>query len=388
MRVLHVCFNMGYSEGLNYQENCESKWHVVMGHEVTILSTEYCFEEGIWKKTSKSNDYVNELGVHIIRLPYKYKLPYNINRQLGIFKDTYSVVSKINPDVICIHNMQFQDLHTFVRYKKNNPNVKIYVDSHSDFSNSARNWISKNVLYKFWWKPCAKSIEKSAEVFYGVMPSRVEFMINILGISRSKCSLLYMGADDDAVKYAVSEVNINDIKNKYSVCENDFLIVTGGKIDKFKAQTILLMKAVKEIKNPNIRLMIFGSVDDDLKSEFTEFVDGKKIMYLGWAKGNDSYNYFAAADLVFFPGRHSVYWEQVVGLGKPMVCKYWDGTTHVDLGGNVLFVKEDNSDKYKEIIEYLYTNREKLKDMESIAKKKGMSEFSYKEISKKAIGQY
>ena len=53
-----------------------------------------------------------------------------------------------------------------------------------------------------------------------------------------------------------------------------------------------------------------------------------------------SYNLFSAADLVVFPGRHSVYWEQVVAIGTPMVVKYWDGTTHIDIGGNCMYLYE------------------------------------------------
>ena len=33
-----------------------------------------------------------------------------------------------------------------------NPNVKIFVDNHADFSNSATNWLSLEILHKKIWK--------------------------------------------------------------------------------------------------------------------------------------------------------------------------------------------------------------------------------------------
>ena len=388
MKVLHACFNMGYSDGLNYQENCESKWHKRMGYDVVILSTEYCFEKGIWGKSSGLNDYWNKDGIHVIRLPYLFCVPYNMNRQLGFFKGTYRKLVDEKPDYICIHNMQFQDIRAFIKYKKNYPNTKIFVDSHSDYSNSARNWLSRNILYRFWWKPCAKSIEPYAESFFGVMPSRVQFMINDLGISKDKCSVLVMGADDDAVISAKKPECVSSVRRKFNISVEDFLIVTGGKIDKFKTQTLMLMKAIQEIEDSRVKCLIFGSVDEDLKEDFLKLVDNNKIVYAGWVNGDESYAYFASADLVAFPGRHSVYWEQVVGLGMPMLCKYWEGTTHVDLGGNVKFFNNDSINEYKNKILNLYQNRADLDEMRRIAEEYGMKEFSYKMLSKRAIGQF
>ena len=42
-----------------------------------------------------------------------------------------------------------------------------------------------------------------------------------------------------------------------------------------------------------------------------------------------------------------MFWEQVAGMGIPMVCKYWEGTTHVDCGGNVKFLYRDSVEEIK-----------------------------------------
>lgn len=386
MRIVHICLSMGYTEGLNYQENIMIKYQALDGHDVSLITTDHCFNEGVWGLCQTESDYINPNGVHIMRLPFALPVPYSLNRQIGIFKEFGNVLKKLHPEIIFVHNIQFQDIRKVAAYKRNHPEVKVYVDNHSDFSNSARNWFSRNTLYRFWWKPCAKAIEPYAEKFWGVMPSRVDFLQNIYGIAPNKTELLVMGADDESVVHAADPKIRQAVRDQFEISQEDFLIVTGGKIDAFKTQTLLLMRAVKEIARNNLKLLIFGSVAEELKNELISLCDGRKIQYIGWAKGEQSYEYFAAADLVVFPGRHSVYWEQVAAQGIPMICKYWSGTTHIDIGGNVEFLMEDSVGEIKGKLQELLENPLKYKKMKEVAGSDRRYKFSYRVISRKAIG--
>lgn len=386
MRIVHICLSMGYTEGLNYQENIIIKYQVKDGHDVSLITTDHCFTEGVWGLCRTESDYVNKDGAHIIRLPFAFPLPYIINKQIGIFKGFFAVLEKLQPEVIFVHNIQFQDIRRIIFYKKKHPKVKIYIDNHSDFSNSARNWFTRNTLYRFWWKPCAKKMEPYAEKFFGVMPSRVDFLQNIYGIAPDKTDILVMGADDECVERAKNPQVCASVREKFGIKENDFLIVTGGKIDAFKTQTLLLMQAVREINRENVKLLVFGSVEEELKERLYALCDEDKVQYIGWAKGEQSYEYFASANLVVFPGRHSVYWEQVVAQGIPMICKYWEGTTHVDIGGNVEFLMEDSAELMKEKLLELVDNPAQYEEMKRKANGEGKKAFSYKTIARKSIG--
>jgi 1,2-diacylglycerol 3-alpha-glucosyltransferase len=112
------------------------------------------------------------------------------------------VISSLNPDIIFTHGCQFLDIKHIARYAKLHPKVKVYVDNHSDFSNSARNFLSKNILHKIIWRYCANLIEPYTTKFYGVLPARVDFLKNIYKIPRDKVELLVMGADDEKVEEA------------------------------------------------------------------------------------------------------------------------------------------------------------------------------------------
>lgn len=384
MRIVHICLTGGYTEGINYQENYLTKYQSLDGHRVSIITTEYCWHENIWG-VCKETDYYNNYGTYVVRLPYKYNIPYKLNTYVGKFIGLFNKLEELNPEIIFIHNLQFWDLKEIKRYKTVHQNVKVYADNHSDFSNSARNWISRNVLYGLYWKRCAKSIETSTNKFYGVLPARVDFLKNVYGLSPDKCELLVMGSDDESVLRVSNREVRRLFRLKYEIDEDDFLIITGGKIDSFKTQTILLMEAVKRINNPHIKLCIFGSIEQELKQRVDALCDNRLIQYIGWAKGSQSYDFFSAADLVVFPGRHSVYWEEVAGLGIPMVCKYWEGTTHIDCGGNVVFLKEDTTEEIQSVLEDIVNSSEHYEKMLNIARERGKDIFSYKRIARKSV---
>ncbi len=359
------------------------KFHKKMGYDVEIIGSLLSFDEnGKRSYLEHGTSYINEYGIPVTRLEYKNLI---LSKGLGLFEGTYGAVSKSNPDIIFIHNCQFLDIKHVVKYAKLKPNLKIYVDNHADFSNSATNFISKNMLHKIIWKYCAHQIEPFTGKFYGVLPARADFLEDVYNIPRDKVEVLFLGADDEKIEEAKEKKLKEKIRKKHNIKPDDILIITGGKIDNAKKQTLLLMEAVKKIENDKVRLIVFGSVINELKEEVCKLSDGEKIQYIGWIDSKDSYKYFAASDLAVFPGRHSVFWEQVVGLGIPMVVKHWEGTTHVDLGGNCKFLYKDSIDEIYDILINLINNGDELAKMRKVAESKGMKHFSYKEISARAI---
>lgn len=369
------------TDGWTYQENLLSKYHVKLGHEVTLITSQWIWDEKGKLKFFNRTNYFNQDGVKIIRLPIKKG---NVQSRFKRYCNLTETLDAEQPDIIFMHGCQCVNSSEVAKFVKKN-HVKLYVDNHADFSNSATNWLSKNILHKIIWRHYAKRLIPYTAKFYGVLPARVEFLTKIYKVPADKCELLVMGADDEQVECARNEQEIKDIRRKYHIVADDFLVMTGGKIDSHKTQTLLLMEAVKNSKNKKIKLIVFGSVEEQLLPKVKELEDGNRVQYIGWIQAQDSYKYFAAADLVVFPGRHSVFWEQVAGQGKPMLVKDWPGTHHVDLGGNVRFLTEDSVEEIQWNIEDLAENPNRFLQMKKTAKEKGMSCFSYEAIAKRCI---
>lgn len=383
MKIVHLMLACFYIDNYSYQENYLPKYHKEQGNDVEIIASLFTFDEnGNGKILKEGSKYLNEYEIPVTRLEYNSNF---YSKKLREYKGLAIELERIKPDLIFIHGVQFKDVNIVVGYCKRNPNVLVYVDSHSDFSNSATNWISKNILHGIIWKHYAHKINPYVKKFYGVLPARVEFLKNMYGLPKDKCELLVMGADDDLVKEASSKENIKNLRKKYGILDEDFLIVTGGKIDKWKTQTLTLMKVIKKLKLKNVKFIIFGSVTPELKEKVNELLEDNIIQYIGWINSRESYDYFSAADLVVFPGRHSVFWEQVVAQGIPMVVKYWEGTTHIDLKGNVEFLYNDSEEEIEKVLKEIIFNKEKYKKMKAVAVKKGIKEFSYRNIAKRSI---
>ena len=252
MKLVHISLCGPVTDGLSYQDNLLPKYHKKIGFDVSMITSKY-----IWDKGNISIDnrdiYLNEYGIKTIRLESKKNT--TIHSKFKRYQNLYETLSNEKPDILFIHGVQFLEVRNIVSYLDKNPQVKVYVDNHADFSNSATNWLSKNILHKILWRRMAKIVEPYTEKFYGVLPSRVDFLNEIYKIPKEKIELLVMGADDEKVENTISLKLGEEVRTRYGITDEEFLIVTGGKIDNAKRQTLLLMEAVKNISNMKIKLI-------------------------------------------------------------------------------------------------------------------------------------
>lgn len=383
MKILHLCLASFYIDNYSYQENMLPKFHKKFGLDVEIIASLVSFDKnGKVCLLNEAAEYVNEYGIPVKRLNYKKGY---FNRIFRKYENTFESISESNPDIIFVHGCQFLDVKYVIKYAEQNPNTKIYVDNHADFSNSARNLLSKYFLHKIVWKRCAKRIEPFTEKFYGVLPARVDFLKYVYGVCENKVELLVMGADDEAINKIHTNNSKEKIRNRLGISDNEFLIVTGGKIDKAKMQVFQLIEAVKKLNRNDVKLIIFGSVIEELQDRINKETEGVQIQFVGWANVMESYEYLYAADLVIFPGRHSVYWEQAVGVGVPMVVKHWEGTTHVNVNGNCAFLYKDNTSEISDIILYYLNNPGEFNRIKKKALNDARKQFLYSDISRRSI---
>lgn len=385
MKILHICLAERYIDGFGYQENVLTKIHKQMGYDVYIIASTYSLinNKPGYVKPSK---YVNEFGIPVKRLPYISILPQKLAAKLRIYNGTYESIEEICPNIIFIHCASFLDIKQIVKYKKKN-NVQIFVDSHTDYINSARNWLSMNILHKIIYRRCYQMIVPYAEKFFGTLPIRNKFLKDVYHVPEKKIELLPMGIELSTIKGLDREMIHKEMRYKYGIQDDDFVVITGGKLEKRK-NTVELIKSVLSIMDSHVKLFLFGSISDNIKTEAETLIanNPNKIIYGGWAKAEDIYKYLLLGDLCVFPGTHSAIWEQAVGLGMPCVFKHWENITHVDLEGNCILIDDTSIDGIAKEIVDLFCDRKKLFSMKSIAEEKGPQEFSYEEIAKKAIG--
>lgn len=384
MKIVHLCLGNFYVDNHTYQENLLPKAHKQLGYEVEIIAGTLGFDKESSKfNSTKIGNYVNEFGIQVTRLPYLWNC--KISKLLRLYRGVYKCLDKAQPDIIFIHNCQFTDINIIVSFLKKHPTVKVFVDNHADINNSATNWISLNILHRIIWKKCAHKIEPYTNKFYGVLPNRVHFLTDIYKLPPHKCELLVMGADDDLIRKVSTPETRSHTRNNYQIQENDFLIVTGGKINWARPETLNLMEAVANLKDSPIKLIVFGDVAANLKEKFYDLCQSPNIIYAGWLDTENTYRILASSDLAVFPGLHSVLWEQTCALGIPCIFKDINGVHHVNLNGNALFLKDVSTRNLEKELLDLTNNPEKYESMRIAAKKNGPKYFSYLDIAERSI---
>ena len=383
MKIVHLCLGSFYIDNYSYQENLLPKFHKKMGHKVEIIASLETFnKDGNRDYFKKGKIYDNENGIKVTRLAFKQ--PTLLYRKMKRYRGLFGALKASSPDIIFIHGCQSLDVDQVVKFlKASSKKITVYIDNHCDFSNSARNFLSYNILHKIIWKKRAHLIEPYTRKFYGVLPARVDFLKNMYKLPEKKCDLLLMGADDEYVNAAIDKRKVT--REILNIKDSDFLIITGGKIDRWKKETLDLMDAVVELNKKNLKLVVFGSIVPELRATFEAKLKTEKIKYVGWLNNVKTYDLLAASDLAVFPGRHSVLWEETTGLGIPMLCRHWEGTTDIDLDGNMIFLKTGQKKEIYRALKLILEDKKIYKKMKLIANEKGLSTFSYSNIAKQSL---
>ena len=388
MEIVHICIAQVYKENMEYQENALIRKHKQMGHNVTVITTQATYDDqGFINKTWRdAGVYYNDDGVKVIALPYdeRFKIK-RIHIRFKIIADVYDTLVRLDPDIILCHGLSFFNTKDIAKYMRNNKKTKLYADSHQDYYNAPLNTLKRFIVFRTLKRFYAKKIEKYTTKFWGTLPIRVNYMIDVYKIDPSKVDLLIMGGDTERRTDRQRMEITNKIRDSYGIDKDAFLIATGGKIDRNK-NVHLLIDSINRIKNKNIYLIIFGKLHEDMKFLIDVINNSKNIKFVGWKKPKDCYDIFYASDLAVFPGTHSVLWENACACETPIIAKQWFEMTHLDVGGNCIFLKDDSIEEIEYTIRLLCEKGEKYQHMLSVSREKCYDVFSYDSIARKAIG--
>lgn len=386
MKIVHIAIEAPYNEGWGYQENLLPKYQVKLNHQVTLVTTTKQNLSNNQTEKVESGVYESPDGFKVIRLNNLQYFPRFVADKVKLFS-IYDVLKEEQPDLIMVHGLEnFSVLQINKYLKKDNPRCKVIADNHLDY-NIGKSFLRKDIAMRIFVAAVRllnKKMQKHYEKVYGVTPWRCEFAHEILGIDKNKLDVFPAGADDEHINYENRERIKNEIRKKHGVSDNEFLIITGGKIDADK-NIHILMEAVANLDFKNIKLLVFGTPSPDIEEKFNKLSQNGKIISIGWIPAKETYNYFLAADLVFFPGQHSVMWEQVVACGTPIVMKHYKSMHHCDVGGNAKFLYEDSVEGISKLLTELLTEEKLYRDMLDVARSEKRKQFLYSELAKKSI---
>ena len=381
MVIVNIAPNSPYNDYWGYQDNLLPKYQMKLGHEVTLITTCMTHRDGEIVET-EPNDYRLNDGMRVVRLRYR-RYPLNVLTRLLSRLAVYPLLKTIHPDFIFYHGLISSTIFDVIKYvRRDNPDCVVVQDNHLDYNIGSHSTGLKKLLGRGYFRFINRISNPYVARVYGVTPWRKTYAEDYFRIPANKTDVLIMGADDEMIDFANRERIRADIREQYGFADGDFVVVTGGKIDANKRIT-LLMEACRSLKG--VKLLVFGAVKDDVKAEFDALLAASdNIVSVGWIKSDRVYDYFFAADLVVFPGQHSVLWEQACASKVPCVFEKWDGMDHVNNGGNSDFVSPVTAETLRaKIEELLFT--EKYERMKEAAASEKTDIYLYSKIAEKSL---
>lgn len=309
MKIIHMCLSCFYIDNFNYQENLLPKQNAIDGHDVYIIASTETFNSKFILDYIEPRKYINEYGIPVERIPYSKILPHFIMKKIRKYSGVRESLDKIRPDVIYFHGMAAYEILTIVKYKKDNPNVKIIMDSHEDQYNSGKNLISKYFLHKGFYRIILNICKQYIDRVYCVSYESMNFVKKMYGLNNL---VSYMPLGGEIIDEAEYQFLRNDFRNKHRILDSEIVFFHSGKMDKSK-KTLELMRSFSSITNDSFRLFIAGSVSSDIQNEFNRLIhNDKRILYLGWINSIMLKEIMSGCDVYIQPGTQSATMQQAL----------------------------------------------------------------------------
>ncbi len=339
MKIVHLELAGFYNENMSYQTNQLVKQNCLDGHDVTIISTNYQWKEGILSRIPIGNHITAE-GARLIRLPYVPSLSNFNYHKFRKVRGLYRLLESIAPDVILSHDLCYWSVRDVIRYKKDHPEVKLYADTHTAYENSGTNWLSLHVLHRMFYRPLIQKVLPYLEKYWYVGVGEKKFSRGVYNVPESLMECYPLGG----VLFSPDEYEEKRARRRVELGlePDELLLVHTGKLGPLK-RTKELLQAFADIPELNAKLIIIGSIPEETKSDILPLVNlDSRVEYLGWKSAADLMEYLCAADLYCQPGSGSATLQNAICCGCPVVAFPIDSYVELLDRGQFFWVQTQN----------------------------------------------
>jgi glycosyltransferase involved in cell wall biosynthesis len=347
---------MNYMPGFTYQENQLTAAMANDGHEVIVIAPKGLHK--IYKKVDIEGDVMYRHDsmdrlVRVIRLPSR-----RLGSRFYILPGLSGLLKELKPEILFVHGPQQLQLISAVIYARKRPDMRFVIDNHADLNNTASNWISRNVLHRCFWRAILRFAYSRIDRILYISEETKLFLKTLYGIPDDKLEFYPLGGTIPAPEDRAEARE--RIRLELGLSAEDILICHSGKLDSLK-RTEELLKAFSNVDSSSLKLVIIGSIPDDMKPVLNPLIEAdKRVKFLGWKRGDELLEYLCACDLYAQPGSQSATMQNALCCGAPVML-YPHLSHNVYMQGNGYFVNsvEDMVRVFNEIVD----NPQKLTDM-------------------------
>lgn len=338
-KIVIIGLASAFTEGMKYQDNQLAEQLIREGNEVLIISDCNKYNDGKLIKTSEETIQLAE-NARLRRLKYNKVINELISSKIRSVDNLFGILEKEKPDIIFQHNLQTYELLTVAKYKRLHPEVYLYVDSHSDYNNSAKNVLSRfflhKLIYKRWIRESLPYIDKIFNISYesGI------FLKEMYEIPQDKIEFFPLGGlvIDGAERAKKRSV----IRERLNLNDHDILLVHTGKMNASKKTDSLVSIFNNIERNDNLYLLLIGMIEDDISEYVNDVLSkNKRIKYIGWKNGDELLNYLYSCDLYLQPGSQSATMQNAICCGAAVALYPYESHKHL-LGDNFFELRNQN----------------------------------------------
>lgn len=317
MKILHLCLSNFYIDGYGYQENMLVAEHVRAGHDVHVLASTETFGS-VGKITYlPPGSYMGSDGAIVERLPYRFASIPLLARKVRAYMGLTKRLAEIAPEVIVFHGLCGYSLLEVARYVKKNPQTVLHADSHADFNNSARTWMSKWVLHFLFYRTIFQLSLPAIRSVSCISKETELFVLNFYGCPAAKAQFLPLGgtvfSDDEYLQRRKTA------RAEYQWGDDLRIFVQSGKFDSAK-RLLDSLTAFSALPGQNLRLVLAGVFMDDVKDAAEEMVrKDPRIIKLGWLDTQGLTSLLIGADVYVQPGSQSATMQMAVCCRRPVI---------------------------------------------------------------------
>lgn len=316
MKIIHYCLSSFYIDGMNYQENALVREHVKAGHEVLVIASTENMGPDKTLIYDTPREYIGTDGARVIRLPYR-GWPHAIAKKLRVHPDVYKLTQDFAPDAALFHSMCGWELGTVARYKRDHPDLILFADSHEDRHNSARGFISREILHKRYYAPIARRAVDALEKVLCMNVASMEFMEHVYKLPPEKLEFFPLAGNPlawDDIQNCRARVRAD-----LGLSDDHRVLLQSGKQTKRK-KLIESLHAFKNNPDPQLRLLICGVLFDDIKDAAEPLIEADpRVTFLGWKTPDELTELLCAADIYLQPGTQSATMQNSLCAGCAVI---------------------------------------------------------------------
>ena len=375
MKILHICLSCFYIDANSYQENMIIKAHVDKGYDVRVLaSTETYNEKGNLIYLSPC-EYNGDDGAIVTRIPYFKYLPHFLAKKVRYYPNAIAFIKDVNPDLIYFHGLPAFELYRVSKLSQKK-GIRLVVDSHEDYINSARTFLSRNVLHRLYYKWVIRASLRYIKKIYCVTEDTIDFCKSMYGIDENQLEFLPMGGKI----FSDEEYDSRRFKfrKKYNYDDNELVCAQTGRFTEDK-KLIENIEIINCLKNKNFHLVLAGIPNDRIRPKLEYYLnESLNIDYIGWCNKEEMFDLLCGIDVYIQPGSQSATLQSSICARCAVVAT--DTKTHrFYINGNGWLINSVN-DLYF-IYDQIINNPKKILEMKKRSENIANNKLSYDKIA-------